>query len=292
MGMAIGHGAGIAFAGRRPLLPLDGFGGSGLYAAFGVRRLLSGYGGPLMRVRRTSDNAEADIYPAGGGWLDSAALAAFAGAGSAFVVQWHDQTGNGRAATQATAGAQPRIVNAGVIDVGANGRPALSFDGSNDTLAIQSSLDYSRNAAALTAGLALNAAAASTECNAFASRTDGANARVSAAVSGTSSIAYARRASGDTISSAASAKPVGWYRHVIRARYAAAGLDVAVNGITTAVAMAGTAGSSADVASSVAPSIGSNATSQYFIGSIGAVVLARAALDVAAIDAALLQVMP
>jgi hypothetical protein len=50
--------------------------------------------------------------------------------GDGFVTTWYDQSGNGRNATQTTAGIQPRIVNAGVIDI-ANGKPAVRFNGAN-----------------------------------------------------------------------------------------------------------------------------------------------------------------
>jgi hypothetical protein len=56
-------------------------------------------------------------------------------AGTAFAAQtgtvatWYDQSGNARHATQATSANQPRIVNAGVVEVDALARPALSFDG-------------------------------------------------------------------------------------------------------------------------------------------------------------------
>jgi hypothetical protein len=55
---------------------------------------------------------------------------ATANTGSGFVTTWYDQSGNGRNATQTTAGSQPRIVNAGVLDI-ANGKPAIRFNGSN-----------------------------------------------------------------------------------------------------------------------------------------------------------------
>lgn len=47
---------------------------------------------------------------------------------SGFVATWHDQSGNARNATQASAALQPRIVNAGVVET-FNGRPSLVFSG-------------------------------------------------------------------------------------------------------------------------------------------------------------------
>ena len=55
---------------------------------------------------------------------------------SAYVSKWYDQSGNGNDAVQATAGNQPRIVNAGVLDVDASGRATVYFDGTNHYLTI------------------------------------------------------------------------------------------------------------------------------------------------------------
>jgi hypothetical protein len=76
------------------------------------------------RVRRSSDNAELNIGFTASGDLNTAALLAHVGSGSGFVTTWYDQSGNGRNATQTTAGSQPRIVNAGVLET-QNGKPAL-----------------------------------------------------------------------------------------------------------------------------------------------------------------------
>ena len=81
-------------------------------------------------MRRSSDNAETDIGFTASGDLNTAALLAHVGSGSGFITTWYDQSGNNRHATQTTAGIQPRIVNAGVLDI-ANGKPAVRFNGSN-----------------------------------------------------------------------------------------------------------------------------------------------------------------
>jgi hypothetical protein len=99
-------------------------------AAYGLRRLRRLYTGFCIRVRRSSDNAQLDIGFDSQGNLDILALLAFVGTGSGFVTIWYDQSGNGSNATQTTAGAQPRIVNNGVLDI-ANGKPAIRFNGSN-----------------------------------------------------------------------------------------------------------------------------------------------------------------
>jgi len=92
----------------------------------------STYNGPLLRVRRSSDNAEQHINAVatrdanGNRWLDTAALLAFVGANNGFVTSWYDQTAGARHAVQATQANQPRIVNSGVL-VEMNSRPAINF---------------------------------------------------------------------------------------------------------------------------------------------------------------------
>ena len=76
---------------------------------YGTTRMMSGYTGAALRVRRASDNAEQDIGFASTGDIDTAALAAFRGASELFVTTWYDQSGNGYNATQTTAANQPRI---------------------------------------------------------------------------------------------------------------------------------------------------------------------------------------
>ncbi len=97
-------------------------------AAYSLRKLRNAYTGNAIRVRRSSDNAEADIGFTTIGDLDTAALLTFVGSGSGFVTTWYDQSGNNRNATQTTAANQPRIVNSGVLEA-VNGKPAISFDG-------------------------------------------------------------------------------------------------------------------------------------------------------------------
>jgi hypothetical protein len=92
-------------------------------AAYGLRRLSRFWTGAAIRVMRTSDNSELDIGFIGED-LDVVTLLAFVGTGSGFVVIWYDQSGNGRNATQTTAGSQPRIVSNGVLET-RNGKPAL-----------------------------------------------------------------------------------------------------------------------------------------------------------------------
>lgn len=109
-----------------PSPPLDGF-TTGLWAAYGISKLLTAYAGSCLRVRRSSDNTEQDIGFVGNA-LDTAALATFVTTNSGFVTKWYDQSGNTRDAANVTTTKQPRIVNAGVYDA------KLVFDGTDDCL--------------------------------------------------------------------------------------------------------------------------------------------------------------
>lgn len=101
---------------------------SGLWSAFGISRMLSSYIGPLIRVRRSSDNTEQDIGYTPSGALDESSLLSFVGSSSAYVVKTYDQSGGGNNFSQTTQSSQPRIVNAGAYD------GSMIFDGSDDRL--------------------------------------------------------------------------------------------------------------------------------------------------------------
>ena len=101
----------------------------GAAAAYSLRNLSLNYAGPVVTVRRSTDNAEADFTASE---VSDGTLAGWAGA-DGFVTQWWDQSGNARHATQATTTAQPQIVDSGVL-VTEGGKAALQFDGVNDRM--------------------------------------------------------------------------------------------------------------------------------------------------------------
>ena len=110
----------------RPLL-LDAVPGAA--AAYSLRQLSNAYTGPVVTVRRSSDNAEADFKASE---IDDGTLASFVGGGNDGLVKtWFDQSGNGRDASQATSANQPKIVSSGSL-VTEGGKAALEFDGTND----------------------------------------------------------------------------------------------------------------------------------------------------------------
>jgi hypothetical protein len=98
---------------------------TGAAAAYSLRKLSSTYAGPLIRVRRSSDNTEQDIG-FDGNELDTISLLLFVGASNGLVTTWYDQSGNNINTTQTTAINQPQIINGGNI-VTKNGKPAIDF---------------------------------------------------------------------------------------------------------------------------------------------------------------------
>jgi len=124
----------------RPLL-LDAVPGAA--AAYSLRQLSNAYTGPVITVRRSSDDAEADFKASE---IDDGTLAAFCGAGDGFVKTWHDQSGNNRDAS-ATGTAQPKIVSSGSL-VTEGGKAALEFDGLDDFFSLASPIVIGQSATA------------------------------------------------------------------------------------------------------------------------------------------------
>lgn len=96
--------------------------------AYSVRKLRTAYGGPCVRLRRSSDNAESD-FGFSGNDLDVASIASWLGANTGFLVTWYDQTGNVNNASQATTTKQPVYFASGI-----GGKPAFKWDGVDDAV--------------------------------------------------------------------------------------------------------------------------------------------------------------
>jgi len=105
---------------------------TGAIGGYSVRRLLGGYTGACMRVRRDSDDTEQDIGFDSNGDLDTAAIATFVGSGNnGYVTKWYGQessggTGSGLDAAQTTNANQPQIYN-GTAVITENGKPGIEF---------------------------------------------------------------------------------------------------------------------------------------------------------------------
>lgn len=104
--------------------------------AYSLRRLTSAYSGSLIRVRRSSDNAEQDIGFDSNGDLDIASMTSFVGANSGFIVTFYDQSGNTSDLVTSSTARQPRIVNAGTMEelIAGGGMPGFFTDGTDDLL--------------------------------------------------------------------------------------------------------------------------------------------------------------
>jgi hypothetical protein len=100
-------------------------------AAYSLRALSSTYTGPLIKVRRASDNLETDVYARYNGDLDTVALTSFCSGTNGFVTTWYDQSGKNNNAVQTTASNQPQIVASGNL-ITQGSKPSMRFDGLGD----------------------------------------------------------------------------------------------------------------------------------------------------------------
>lgn len=102
--------------------------------AYSVARAFDGYDGPIVRVRRTTDNAEQDFTSAE---VNSGGIETFcAGTGSIYglVVKWYNQANPGNHDLERpVASDQPRILQESSI-FRVNGFPAFKFNGTNIAL--------------------------------------------------------------------------------------------------------------------------------------------------------------
>lgn len=104
------------------------------FSAWSVaRRVYSNYSGPLIEVRRNSDNATQNIGYNNLNQLDTDSLSSFIGVNSGFIRTIYDQSGRANDFVQTSLANQPRIVNAGTLDT-RNGLPSAFFDGVNDRM--------------------------------------------------------------------------------------------------------------------------------------------------------------
>jgi Alpha-L-arabinofuranosidase B, catalytic/Concanavalin A-like lectin/glucanases superfamily len=102
-------------------------------ALFGMKLLRSAYTGPVLQLRRSSDNTTKDFYASLAGTLSDAAggtgttPTTWLGAATGFVTTWYDQSGGGYHLTQATAARQPTLSNTSNV---------ITFNGSTQYLEV------------------------------------------------------------------------------------------------------------------------------------------------------------
>lgn len=126
------------------ILPISGLTAT-IAKAYGLRKVVSGYASSVVSVRRSSDNAVANIGLSGNA-IDTAAILTHCGTDDGFVTQLWDQSGGTNHLVQATAAKQPKIVSAGSI-LTLNGHPCLVFDGVDDYMSVAASGMWAAGAA-------------------------------------------------------------------------------------------------------------------------------------------------
>ena len=97
--------------------------------AFSMRVLESDYNGPLVKLRRASDNALQDFSWGDNDIVDVAAIDVWRAGSNVYVHTWYDQSGLGRNAVQTINNRQPQFFT------DAN-RPYFKGDGYNDYLTV------------------------------------------------------------------------------------------------------------------------------------------------------------
>lgn len=259
------------------------------YAAFSLAKLYSSYNGPIVRLRRSSDNAELDFYSSADGWPDKAAIDPWRDVGDAFIVTFYDPSGQGRHMTAAVAANQTKL--------SANCR-TFNFDGINDTYAMANSTAYSRNQAGLTMAAVVRVDDVSANRIIMQTHNNGGvgRMRLLRLITAGNAGMQTKRLDADTTVNRFSASDIGstWHRIIGRRDYANALDALLTDGIEAAGAQ-GTPGNTSDTASSVAVHLGSNGTGGDFLkGDASVFVFFQSAISDAhrlALDAALVSIM-
>ncbi len=99
-------------------------------AAYSLRRLNGDYVGPIVEVRRGSDDATLNVGYNSNNLLNTDALEIFCAGTTGWVRTWFDQSGAGLNVVQTGENKQPQIVAAGSTLVDSDNLPILKFDGS------------------------------------------------------------------------------------------------------------------------------------------------------------------
>ncbi|MBF0199406.1 MAG: hypothetical protein HQL32_16950, partial [Planctomycetes bacterium] len=101
-------------------------------AVFSTDRLVSGYTGSCLVLKRDSDNTSANIGFSGLE-IDTAAALAFVGSGNGLVTLWYDQTGSGKDLI-ADSGEEPHLITNGSLASTSLGESGILFDDDNARL--------------------------------------------------------------------------------------------------------------------------------------------------------------
>lgn len=102
---------------------------SGLFSAYGYKLLVTTYyGNPILKLRRSSDNALLDFGVTASGVLDTTAVLAWGGSSTITVNTAYDQSGNGNHFVAPSSTVEPRVATGGVMD------GFIRYDGVDDNL--------------------------------------------------------------------------------------------------------------------------------------------------------------
>ena len=149
----------LAGATRRNVpFPLDLHGMPTARLAYGLRKLRAAYTGAALRVRRDSDDTEADVYfgarrevSLNSSVSTGGTLRDFVGSNTGFVTKWYNQSGNSSTqqggspwsgyptapdAVQTTASSQPELISSGVFNRGLKCVTSGGFSASGDFLQV------------------------------------------------------------------------------------------------------------------------------------------------------------
>lgn len=120
---------------------------------WGMRILSDSYTGPILTVRRSSDNTTLNISAVPNGeYLNVSAVSAFCGAGNGYVTQWFDTTGKGKHAIQPVSARQFMIMSAGTL-VTSNNMAGL-LDSGGQAVYVSSSINAKSSSACIFMGVA------------------------------------------------------------------------------------------------------------------------------------------
>lgn len=111
---------------------------TGAAGAWAFTKLRTAYAGNCIKVRRASDSATQDIGFSGND-LDTAAIGTFCSGTTGYIHTIYDQSGNGNNLVMTTAASQPLIYSGGAVRT-VGGLPSCQFDGSDDYMALTSSI--------------------------------------------------------------------------------------------------------------------------------------------------------
>jgi len=171
LGTAVNRGGFVSGAAAAKLL--DTY--SSAAAAYSLRQLSNSHSGPVVQIRRASDNVEVDVsfdtngvvslnsritnvteettgsstslttsattlgeFVANASYTDADGLGS---TDSALVQCWYDQSGNSNDVTQNAAAQQPRLISSGAFEVD-NSKPAVKFLDSSDRLQSSSASEF------------------------------------------------------------------------------------------------------------------------------------------------------